>query len=178
MKDEMSKLYSRLRTLNSDAFGYLLSGTNHMQMRVKQDDQKRIQANLDILVGEMNVVYLFSLFESALENGSNSVGFDKDLCEKYMTHDGDVYPGDFEKFLAFRHVRHTIAHSLDGTRAQRHVTEFDNVMSREEMKDRIRNVDILVDDKIKVKKAISSELRDFLEIVVSRILVYSATNDI
>ena len=49
-------------------------------------------------------------------------------------------PSDKEKLKAFKHIRNTIAHGFNGSRAERDADKFDNVMLRSEGSERIQSV--------------------------------------
>lgn len=98
--------------------GWLTSGTlRKVQYPNASQFNKPVQQDLDHMVGGLTIVYLFAVFESALPPG-------KHLSEWQSHH---IDPAQLEELLAYRHIRHVVAHGLDGNRQSisTHRTEFE-----------------------------------------------------
>ncbi|MFH2117461.1 MAG: hypothetical protein ABII85_05365 [Bacillota bacterium] len=178
MLKEMTECASLLATLKQGDLGWLYSSTNNIVSHKNPKTRKEIQDKLDFLVGNLGLVYLFTIFDSFFESGNSKITKPKDLYEEYMTDNGRIFNEDYEKFLAFRHVRNSVVHNFDGTRANTYILQFDNVMNRPNLKERIIHVTILSDGKIKTSKGIVLEFLGLLEKIVGRIQVYSSSSNL
>lgn len=114
LQNSLIKLMSVLGSLHQEEVGWLYSSIRHSVNYPNPQDRIRIQDRLNHATGGVLVVYLFALFETY---------FEKNDWNEYLK------PDELEKLLAFRHIRHSIAHGFNGTRADGHRTEFDRVMS-------------------------------------------------
>jgi hypothetical protein len=175
MLQEMNDLAKALNTLKQGSLGWLVTGTSNIVSYKKPEDRERVQKELDELVGRLGIVFLFTLFETTFENGNNVNGkaYDASLWEKYMTEDGTKFLDDYEKFLAYRHIRHTVVHNSNNLRANTHDNEFDSVQLRTNSRDRIRNITYDATH-IYISKPIVLDLLELMIIQVNRIQVYSS----
>jgi len=101
MLKEMNDLAHELNTLNQGSLGWLVSCTSNVVNYKRADDRIRVQKDLDELVGRSGVTYLFTLFETAFEEGNtvNNMPYDAKLWKEYMTDNGTKFLEDYDKFL-------------------------------------------------------------------------------
>lgn len=113
LQDSLIRLMNILVSLHQEEVGWLYSSIRYSVNSQNPQDRIRIQDRLNHATGGVLIVYLFALFETY---------FEKNEWNKYLKAD------ELEKLLAFRHIRHSIAHGFNGSRADGHRTEFDKVM--------------------------------------------------
>ena len=116
----LEKLSKIIGGLNHREMGWLYSSTrnapNYQDTGLNQD----IQSDLDHTVSGLSILYLFSLFEAHFPKTKErgSVKLWSDFIE----------PATLNELLAYRHIRHSIAHGFGGGRARDHRSEFDSLM--------------------------------------------------
>ena len=171
MYQEMSDLYSVLNQANQGSIGWLTQGVKNIVNYKDPIVRKRVQSELDELVEQVAIIHLFTLFESSFEEGNfvNGKSYDYNLWKEYMTENSTKYIDDFEKFLAFRHIRHTVTHNAGGQQAIRNKVEFDAVQARSNVNDRIKNVTI-ARNIITVQPGIVQEILNLMKIQVGKIM--------
>lgn len=110
---DLLELLAALDGMSQRELGWLYSSSRYAV--TYSDPQVRVetQTRLDHCVGGLSVVYLFAMFEE---------------CVPYTDWSKYVWP-DYERVLAFRHIRHSVAHGFDGRRAKTHSKNFDIIMS-------------------------------------------------
>jgi len=114
-------------------------------------DRQRAREDLDHAVGGALVVLLFAIFEG------------DDHWPRDAHHDRYFQSRDKQRFLAFRHIRHSVAHAPDGGRATRHANEFDSVMTSAY---RIANVVSWDQDHIKLGPAVGYECLSLMNKII------------
>ena len=116
VQNELGWLYSSTRRID----GY----PNNPEATISVTDR------LHHITAGLTCVYMFAILEEFVDPRSSEWN---DFLN-YLTDD------DREKLKAFKHVRNTVAHGFDGSRAQRDVDKFDNVMARPNPSERIQSV--------------------------------------
>ena len=94
-------------------FGWLLSGTRHMASHKNPDTRAIIQTSIDSSVQGLLVVYLFAAWEEHVK---------RDIENEWLPE------AMLKRLNAFRHIRHSMAHGFNGTRANKCRNEFEDVM--------------------------------------------------
>ena len=112
-------LKAALQKLHFAGWGQLYAQTVSTPINTDwlEPERERAREDLDHAVGGVLVVLLFSIFEA------------DEHWPRIAHKDGYFSTRDKERFLAFRHIRHSIAHAPDGGRAVTHAAEFDKVMN-------------------------------------------------
>ncbi|MRX27923.1 hypothetical protein [Kangiella sp. HZ709] len=104
---------SFLATQNQAELGWIYSETRHIkgysgQVEVNQNIQKRV----DHAVGGLAVVYIFAMLEEFIPRP----------LWKYAAEEHR------KRMYAYLHIRNTVAHGFDGSRADRYRKQFDDTM--------------------------------------------------
>ena len=131
------------------------------------------QATLDVmqdvhhLSGGLSIVFMMALLESHI---NPDMPKDLPMWNAFLDR---LDTEDRYKLLAFKHIRNTMAHGLDGKRATRnptHFRRFDEVMARPHASARIHSVRSHDHEKIILSNGAGIECFQFLEAVIDRAL--------
>lgn len=95
-------------------FGWIYSKSGTLVTHPAPLIRKEIQESVDASVQGLLLVYLFALWEEYVE---------RQLEREWLSAD------KLERLNAFRHIRHSVAHGFDGTRANKCRAEFENIMN-------------------------------------------------
>jgi len=111
--EDIKSINNLSRTLggfDQGEIGWLYSATRHAPTYQDSALNESIQKRLDHAVSGLSIVYMFALFETY---------FPKRKWKKY------VAPKILNELLAYRHIRHSVAHGFNGERARDHSEEFE-----------------------------------------------------
>jgi len=114
---DLNKIDKVLGGLDQSEIGWLYSATRRAPTYQNSELNENIQGRLDHAVSGLSIVYMFALFETY---------FPKSKWKKHIA------PDVLNKLLAYRHIRHSIAHGFDGDRARDHRDEFEVLMNTSE----------------------------------------------
>lgn len=116
------------------------------------------------LTGGLTIVFLQALIEAYIDPNDP-------MWNDFLNH---LSTEDQHKLTAFKHVRNTMAHGFDGTRARRNMTSyhrFDEVMSRPHAGDTIQNVKYHDAIKITLQIGVGVEFFQFLKDITEKALI-------
>lgn len=140
--NELGWLYSNMRTID----GY----PNNPDATIN------ITERLHHISAGLTCIYIFAILEEFINPRSSEWNDFLDILR----------PEDKQKLKAFKHIRNTIAHGFDGTRANRDADKFDCVMSRQDPSERIQAVTIHNSNTIKLSHFAGLECYQFVSNVV------------
>lgn len=146
-------LKTALAKLHFEGWGQLYAQTAStlINPNFSREEQERIRPLLDHAVGGALIVLLFAIFEA---DGH---------WPWSLQHDRYFKARDRMRLLAFRHIRHSIAHAPNGGRARTHRTEFEAVMNGD---GKIRGVTHWNDDEIHLQSTAGYECLSLMNQVI------------
>lgn len=144
-----------LIAMNQQELGWIWSSSRHAVTYPNPELRASTQRRLDHSVGGLTVVYLFALFEEYFPRAEWS----------------KVTLPDEQRLLAFRHIRHSVAHGFDGSRANTHAVEFDAVMASSSPIEAVESWD---STHLWLKAHAGLQLRDLLDSTAARAMVQVA----
>lgn len=122
-------LLARLQTMGQEAPGWIASQLTKIHVRygspntpqndIQREAAKRVQQDIALLGPGIMIVYYFAMFEEYLP-------------PEHWAKKLDITPSKVERLRAYRHIRHSFAHSGDGTRAKlnkKDLAAFEAVMA-------------------------------------------------
>ena len=110
--EELTSTHGQLHKMHEQELKYLTTAKVETQVPSKS---AQLQINLDHIIGCLSIVYVFSFLEASQFNLNNKWFKKLDLSTR-------------QKLKAWKHLRHSAAHGLDGERATRYASEFDDVI--------------------------------------------------
>ena len=109
----VNEVIQKLANQNQEELGWIYSSTRHsVNYQEQPETNARIQGRVDNAVGGVSIIYIFALLETYIPRALWK--YSEDSLKKRM--------------YAYLHIRNTVAHGFDGIRAERNVTEFDEIM--------------------------------------------------
>ena len=148
-----------------DELGWMYSNTRRIEGYPDSPETKQdIEARLAHLSAGLTCVYAFAVVEEFIDPRST-------LWNQFLNL---ISPNDRAKLKAFKHIRNTIAHGFDGTRASRNAADFNTVMNRPNTADRIQSVERWDANTITLKHHAGWECFDFVEQIVEQALQKAA----
>lgn len=111
------KLRQAMQLLDQHGLGHVLSGLRNSVQNNNPVIRAAIQSNVDEIMQAYAVVYYFSVWDHLFDQAASS-----DILDNWATKD------EVKRFRAFKHIRHSAAHSFSGHRARQCRAAFENVM--------------------------------------------------
>ncbi len=124
---------------------------------------KAVAEEVHHLSGGLSVVFLMALLEAHIDPNEPR---NNPTWHAFLDR---LDPENHKKLKAYKHVRHSVAHGIEGARAlknQDHAKCFDEVMARKQPSDRIQGVRVHNDKRIELANGVGVECFLFLRSIV------------
>ena len=113
VNDILPLMQKQIQSLQG-AFGYIYSGLRNSVQHKDPSVRNKIQGEVDCASQGLLLVYLFAMWEEYIEH---------QVEKDWLT------TAELERLNAFRHIRHSMAHGFEGTRARQCRAEFESIMN-------------------------------------------------
>lgn len=116
------KLIDHLARETQNTFGYIFNSAEIIFAESNHPNKNNLIKDTNSRVQGMLVIYLFAIWESY---------FGEERPNRETPVMSFLTPEEKTKFRAFKHIRHTSAHKINGERARQCKSDFENLMDSE-----------------------------------------------